>query len=164
MMKKRWAKGCLVLFVFYFLCFYVLPMDAFARVSGGRSTGSRGSRSSTPPRSYSDPRQAQPSSPPTQSISQPSPQPQSGLWRGVMGGIMGGILGGMLFRSLGFGNDSVGEGSGIGLFEILLVGALLFGIYWFIKRRRQAAPCKCILSKFNGNDRAFPSKCIWAEL
>jgi predicted lipid-binding transport protein (Tim44 family) len=56
-----------------------------------------------------------------------------------MGGIMGGILGGMLFRSLGFGGDWVGEGSGIGLFEILLIGALLFGIYWYIKRRRQAA-------------------------
>jgi predicted lipid-binding transport protein (Tim44 family) len=32
-----------------------------------------------------------------------------------------------------------GEGSGIGLFEIFLIGALLFGIYWYIKRRRQAA-------------------------
>ena len=57
-----------------------------------------------------------------------------------MGGIMGGMLGGMLFRSLGFGGDLGTEGgSGIGLFEILLIGALLFGIYWFIKRRRQAA-------------------------
>jgi len=56
-----------------------------------------------------------------------------------MGGIMGGILGGMLFRSLGFGGDLTGEGSGIGLFEIFLIGALLYGIYWYIKRRRQAA-------------------------
>jgi predicted lipid-binding transport protein (Tim44 family) len=57
-----------------------------------------------------------------------------------MGGMMGGILGGMLFRSLGFGGDLGAEGgSGIGLFEILLIGALLFGVYWYIKRRRQAA-------------------------
>jgi len=57
-----------------------------------------------------------------------------------MGGVMGGILGGMLFRSLGLGSDLGAEGgSGIGLFEILLIGALLFGIYWYIKRRRQAA-------------------------
>jgi len=57
-----------------------------------------------------------------------------------MGGIMGGILGGMLFRSLGFGSGlGTEEGSGIGLFEILLIGALLFGVYWYIKRRRQAA-------------------------
>ena len=60
-----------------------------------------------------------------------------------MGGLMGGILGGMLFRSLGFGSDpgDLGaEGSGgIGLFEIFLIGALLLGVYWYIKRRRQAA-------------------------
>lgn len=139
MFKNGWAKRCLVLFIFYFLCFYVLPLDAFARVSGGRSSGSRGSRSSTPPGSYSTPRSTQPSSP-SQPLSQPSPQPQSSLWRGVMGGMMGGILGGMLFRSLGFGGDPGAEGGGgIGLFEILLIGALLFGVYWYIKRRRQAA-------------------------
>ncbi len=56
-----------------------------------------------------------------------------------MGGMMGGILGGMLMRSLGFGSDLAGEGSGIGLFEILLGGAVLYGIYWYVKRRRQAA-------------------------
>jgi predicted lipid-binding transport protein (Tim44 family) len=57
-----------------------------------------------------------------------------------MGGVMGGILGGMLFRSLGFGGDlGAEEGSGIGLFEILLIGALLLGVYGYIKRRRQAA-------------------------
>jgi len=57
----------------------------------------------------------------------------------VMGGIMGGIIGGMLFRSLGFGSDWGTEGgSGIGLFEILLIGALFYGVYWYIKRRRQA--------------------------
>jgi predicted lipid-binding transport protein (Tim44 family) len=65
--------------------------------------------------------------------------PWGGVMGGIMGGIMGGMLGGMLFRSLGFGGDLAGEGSGIGLFEILLIGALLFGIYWYIKRRRQAA-------------------------
>jgi predicted lipid-binding transport protein (Tim44 family) len=62
------------------------------------------------------------------------------MWRGVMGGIMGGLLGGMLFRSLGFGSDLGTEGSGgIGLFEILLIGALLLGVYWYFKKRRQAA-------------------------
>ena len=140
MFKNRWAKGCLVLLTFYFLCFYVLPLDAFARVSGGRSMGSRGSRSSTPPGSYSTPRSTQPSPAPSQPLSQPTPQPQGSLLRGVMGGMMGGILGGMLFRSLGFGGDLGAEGGGgIGLFEILLIGALLFGVYWYIKRRRQAA-------------------------
>ncbi len=60
-----------------------------------------------------------------------------------MGGVMGGILGGMLFRGLGFGGDQGDPGTdgsgGIGLFEIFLIGALLLGIYWYIKKRRQAA-------------------------
>ena len=140
MFKNRWTKRCLVLFIFYFLCFYVLPLDAFARVSGGRSSGSRGSRSSTPPRSDSTPKPTQPSTPPSQFSQPPPQQPQSSLWRGIAGGIVGGILGGMLFRSLGFGGGLGAEGGGgIGLFEILLIGALLFGVYWYIKRRRQAA-------------------------
>ena len=140
MLKNRWPKGCLIFLIFCFLCFSVFPLDAFARVGGGGSMGSRGSRSSTPPRSYSEPRQTQPSSPSSQPLSQPSPQPQGGPWRGIMGGIMGGILGGMLFRSLGFGNDlGTEEGSGIGPLEIFLIGASLFGVYWYMKRRRQAA-------------------------
>ncbi len=60
-----------------------------------------------------------------------------------MGGIMGGILGGMLFRSLGFGGGqgdlATEESGGIGLFEVFLIGALLLGVYWYFKKRRQAA-------------------------
>jgi predicted lipid-binding transport protein (Tim44 family) len=60
----------------------------------------------------------------------------------MAGGIVGGMIGGMLFRSLGFaggGASGTGTGGGIGMMDILLLGALLYGIYWFIKRRRQAA-------------------------
>jgi predicted lipid-binding transport protein (Tim44 family) len=49
------------------------------------------------------------------------------------------LLGGMLFSSLGFGGTRGGFGGGIGLFEIILFGALLLGIYWYFKRRRQEA-------------------------
>jgi predicted lipid-binding transport protein (Tim44 family) len=53
---------------------------------------------------------------------------------------VGGLLGGMLFSSLGFGGNHGGfGGGGIGLVEIILFGALLFGIYWYFKRRRQEA-------------------------
>ena len=46
----------------------------------------------------------------------------------------------MLFSSLGFGANRGGiGGAGIGLFEILIFGALLFGIFWYFKRRRQVA-------------------------
>jgi len=58
----------------------------------------------------------------------------------MAGGLVGGMLGGMLFRSLGFaGGGTGGFGGGIGLMDILLIGALLYGIYWFIKRRRTTA-------------------------
>jgi predicted lipid-binding transport protein (Tim44 family) len=56
---------------------------------------------------------------------------------------MGGLIGGMLFSSLGFGANRGGTGGGgVGLFEILIFGALLFGIFWYFKRRRQIAAAK----------------------
>jgi predicted lipid-binding transport protein (Tim44 family) len=58
----------------------------------------------------------------------------------MAGGIAGGLLGGMLFRSLGMAGGAGGMGGGIGLFDILLIGGILYGIYWFIKRRRSEAP------------------------
>jgi predicted lipid-binding transport protein (Tim44 family) len=145
MFEKRWLKRGLILFIFYFLSFYVFPMDALARVGGGRSSGSRGTRSYSPPRSSPAPSPSQPSKPsqpasPSQPLPQTVQQPQGGgFLRGLAGGIVGGMIGGMLFRSLGFAGDFGGSGSGIGLFEILLIGALLFGIYWYFKKRRQAA-------------------------
>jgi len=58
----------------------------------------------------------------------------------MAGGIAGGLLGGMLFRSLGFGGGygagGVG-GSGIGLFEIILIGGIIYLIYRMISRKRQ---------------------------
>lgn len=61
--------------------------------------------------------------------------------RGLAGGLVGGIIGGMLFRSLGFGGE--GEmGGGIGLFEIILIAGILYGIWWYIKKRRREAEAK----------------------
>ena len=51
---------------------------------------------------------------------------------------MGGVLGGLLFRSLGFAGDGLGHG-GIGMFEILLLAGIAFGIYWWIKKRSTLA-------------------------
>jgi len=51
---------------------------------------------------------------------------QPSMWRSIAGGVMGGLIGGMLFRSLGFGAPGEGGmGGGIGLFEIILIGAIL---------------------------------------
>jgi predicted lipid-binding transport protein (Tim44 family) len=58
--------------------------------------------------------------------------------RSLAGGFLGGMAGSLLFSSLGFGGMGA-HGGGIGLMDILLLGAILYGIYWFIKKRRQAA-------------------------
>jgi len=53
--------------------------------------------------------------------------------------VVGGPVGGMLFRSLGFGGAGGTGGGGIGLFEIILIGGILYGIWWYIKKRRREA-------------------------
>lgn len=62
-----------------------------------------------------------------------------GMAGGLVGGLVGGMIGGMLFRSLGFGGGAGMGGSGIGIFEIVLIGAILYGIWWYIKKRRREA-------------------------
>ena len=59
--------------------------------------------------------------------------------RSLAGGLVGGMIGGMLFRSLGFGGEGGAGGGGIGLFEIALIGMILYGIWWYIKKRRREA-------------------------
>lgn len=66
-------------------------------------------------------------------------QPQGGFLSGLAGGIIGGMIGGMLFRSLGFAGGPGGMGGGIGLMDIVLIGLILYGVYWFIKKRRREA-------------------------
>ncbi len=142
METKRWMKGAVLVATFFFVLAYVLEADCLARVGGSRSSGSRGSRSySSPARPAPGPSQsygssASPTAPPAQ---QPFQQPGGGFFRSMFGGIAGGFLGSMLFRSLGWGGFGDGLGGGIGLFEIILLAVVLFMVYRFIKRRREAA-------------------------
>ena len=141
MLANRWARFGLVFFSLFFLL-SVLEIDAWARVGGGGSFGSRGSRTYTAPRATPAPTPSGPSQGTRQyNPSQPAPSPLGGggFLRGMAGGIVGGMLGGMLFRSLGFAGGAGGTGGGIGFMDIILIGALLYGIYWFIKRRRSQA-------------------------
>jgi predicted lipid-binding transport protein (Tim44 family) len=145
MLSGKWAKNGLVIFSLFFLLFYVLEIDAFARAGSGRSSGSRGSRSysspSSPSKSATAPtRQVGPSPSP------PMSQPQSGgfmrnIAGGLAGGLLGGMIGGMLFRGMGNAGGGAGGvgGGGIGLFEIALIGLVLYGIWWYIKKRRREA-------------------------
>jgi predicted lipid-binding transport protein (Tim44 family) len=62
------------------------------------------------------------------------------MWRSLAMGVAGGFLGSMLFSGLSHGMGSGGfGGSGFGLVEILLLGGLLYIIYMFIKKRKEAA-------------------------
>jgi predicted lipid-binding transport protein (Tim44 family) len=130
--------GFIIFGVFFFLT-YLLELDVYARAGGGRSSGSRGSRSYSAPQSPS----AAPSGPSQQggpAPSAPATSPQSGgFLRGMAGGLVGGMIGGMLFRSLGFGGGGDMAGGGIGLFEIILLAGILYGIWWYIKKRRREA-------------------------
>ena len=142
MKRMTWARVLVVACAFLFFMFYVLDLDSWARVGGGSSSGSRGSRS------YSSP--SRPSPGPSQSYSSPTrptpapsqtPAPQSGgFMRGLMGGLAGGFLGSMLFSSLGWGaGGGWGGGGGIGFIEILIFAAILFFLFRWMKRRRQQA-------------------------
>lgn len=65
-------------------------------------------------------------------------QQGGGFMRSMAGGVMGGLLGGMLFSSIagaGNGSESGMGGSGIGLFEIVLLAGLGYMICWFVKKR-----------------------------
>ena len=127
----------------------VASMNAEARAGGGRSFGSRGSRGYSrpvaPPSQYNSPyQQATPQQAPGPGAPSPyqAPQPAGGgFFRSLAGGMVGGMLGGMLFRSLGFGGGGWGAGGGgIGLFEILLIGGIIYFIFRMVKRRRDESP------------------------
>ena len=123
--------------------FLFMSVEAFARIGGSRSSGSRGSRTmSTPtrPSATSTPSSTS-TSPSTSSATQtpgatPSqvPQPQTGgFMRGMMGGLAGGFLGSMLFGGLG----GMGGGGLGGILPILLLVAIGYLGYRVYARRRQ---------------------------
>ncbi len=146
MVLKTWTKGVLALFALLFLCTWAFHVDAWARVGGGGSSGSRGSRSMSAPTPYTAPRPTQPSpsvnptrpSTPTPGATAPS---SGGFLRSFGGGLLGGLAGGMLFHSLFGGSSASGgaTGGGIGLMDILLLAGIGYLVYWYIKKKRQEA-------------------------
>ena len=139
-MKRNVFRTFAVVAALMFLSLTVLETTAHARGGGGRSMGSRGSRSfsrQAAPPSY----QPGPSRPQMAPSPSPFQQPGGGSFlRSMAGGIAGGLLGGMLFRSLGMAGTGMGGGGGIGLFEILLLAGIGYMIYRFVKKRREMAP------------------------
>ena len=111
----------------------VLETYVDARAGGGSSGGFRGSRTYQSPSRPSQPgpsQQTREATPPPQQPGPVAPQP-GGFMRGLAGGIMGGLLGSMLFSGLAQAGWGGFGGSGIGLFEILLVA----GVGYFLIRK-----------------------------
>ena len=150
-MKKQLVEVVTVAAALFFLSISALALNAEARAGGGRSSG--GSRSYSRPASPS-PQQSQPRQ---QVAPAPAPVQQpagGGFMRSMAGGMMGGLLGGMLFSSFaGAGNGMGGMGgSGIGLFEILLLVGGGYLILRYIKKKRVASS-----SHFSGQEGSvFP--------
>lgn len=141
---KRHLRFLTILAALLVTALLVAGQDAQARVGGGGSMGSRGTRSYSRP--AAPPSQMAPSRP--YAPSQPAPagtpyqQPSRGFGSfggSFLGSMAGGMLGGMLFRSMGFGGGGYGGGGGgggIGLFEILLLAGIGYLIYRFVKKKR----------------------------
>jgi predicted lipid-binding transport protein (Tim44 family) len=135
-MNIKRTLGSLILLLLFTLV--VSENDSFARAGGSKSFGSRGSRTTSPAAAPAPATGSAPSAMSQTPAPTPVAPPSPGLFgggfgRGLMGGIVGGMLGGMLFRSLGFAGDGFG-GGGFGLFEILLLAGIGYGIYVWMKR------------------------------
>lgn len=138
MMKTK--KFLPVLLAAFFI-FFLAVEDSFARAgrSGGGSFGSRGSRTYSAPVREAPARQQttqqQSSAPQQQSMAPPR---AGGLFSGLAGGLAGGIIGGLLFSSLGHAAMAPGAAGGLGILDIVLIGAGIFLIMRFFKRRKQS--------------------------
>ncbi|MDP2106706.1 MAG: Tim44 domain-containing protein [Desulfobulbaceae bacterium] len=110
-----------ILFIFFacsLLDFGVLTEQADARSrSGGRSFKQSRSVSPAPSRTTPSTKSAQQSN-------------SGGFMRGMAGGLVGGAIGSMLFGSLAHAGAGGGlGGSGIGLFQILILGGIGYFVY-----------------------------------
>jgi predicted lipid-binding transport protein (Tim44 family) len=135
-MIKKIFKISAALVAVFLITTAITEQFAYARAGGGRSSGSRGSRSFSRPSSPS--RQSQQ---PSRESTLPDTPPRGGFLRTLGMGMAGGFLGSMLFRGLGFGNSDWGggQGGGIGLFEILLLGGIGYMLFRFYKKRKEGS-------------------------
>jgi predicted lipid-binding transport protein (Tim44 family) len=147
--KKTLYFGVLMAAVVFFGVVSFLESNAWARAGGGGSSGSRGSRSYSAPSMPSSPSPSRPysgpgSMPGTGNYPGSANRPSSGWFsgspflQGLAGGVAGGFLGNMLFGGGGHAAGTMGGsgGGGIGLFDIIILGLLLYFGFKFYKRWR----------------------------
>jgi predicted lipid-binding transport protein (Tim44 family) len=159
-MASKWKTVLVVLAIVLTANFMIMESVAWARAGGGGSSGSRGGRSFSQPARPTSPSPG-PGSQPSAPYGQPSPgmrpgmaqPPPSSFMRspfaqGLAGGLLGGFVGNMLFGSRGYsapygapgaaapGSGGFG-GSGIGLFDLLLIGGGIYFLMRYLRRRRE---------------------------
>jgi predicted lipid-binding transport protein (Tim44 family) len=142
MKKKMPIVLVLITLIFFGIAAYIEATAWAARAGGGRSFGSRGSRSFSTPQSPS--RTAPGVTSPGRNAAGMQ-QPSGGLTRspfmqGLAGGLAGGMIGSLLFGGSGHAaGPGAGGGGGIGFLEILIIGGLLYFAYRYFKKRREQA-------------------------
>lgn len=82
-----------------------------------------------------------------------------GMGGGLLGGIAGGLLGGLLFSSIAGASGGLGGigGSGIGLFEIILVAGIGYVIYRMVQSKRTGAVSPAYASAQGVANEAYQS-------
>ncbi|NSW84763.1 MAG: Tim44 domain-containing protein [Syntrophobacteraceae bacterium] len=151
MKRKNLCIALALSAVLFFGLSVVLESYAWARAGGGRSMGSRGSRTFSTPSTPTRPTTPAPtpsspgmSTPGRQQT--PGSQPATGgtfgrspFLQGLAGGLAGGFLGSMLFGGMGHAGGAAGQsgGGGIGFLEILIIGAGIYFLMKFLRRRRE---------------------------
>jgi len=124
------------------------PALAEARAGGGKSSGSRGSRTYEAPQATPTAPQARPMerSAAPQQAQRPgmAPQAQGGFFQRnpFLGGLLGGIVGaGLIGMLMGSGFLGAGFAGMLGmLLQLALIGGLIYLAVAFFRRRREAAP------------------------
>jgi predicted lipid-binding transport protein (Tim44 family) len=154
MQKKRIRLvGLFSIFIMILFLAWSMPSEVLARagrgISGGRSMGSRGTRTTTPVRPYTPPSSlgTQPTSPSRSPLTPATPpltptpssaNPSGGLLRGVLGGFAGGMLAHWLFGSSpAQSGPGTSSSSGFGLFDLILLVAIGYFLYRFLVKKPQ---------------------------
>ncbi len=118
-----------------------LESSAWARAGGGRSMGSRGSRSFSSPQMPSSPSPGV-SSPGRNPLPGAAAQPSGGFFsrspflQGLAGGLAGGMIGSLLFGGMGHAASGGPTGGGIGFLDVAIIALLLYLAYRFFMGRR----------------------------
>ncbi len=153
-MEKRNIRlvGIVSIFILVMFLAWTMPSEVLARagrgISGGRSFGSRGSRTATPVKPYTPPSSPgiQPTTPSRPGVTPTTPysaSPSGSLWRNIGGGMLGGFAGGMLAHWLfgsspaQAGSPGTGGGSSFGLFDLILLVGIGYLAYRFFFRKPQ---------------------------